>query len=301
MVSTPGLASLILGTGGLLVGTKYLLDRKVFVPTYYALRKALNKEKSATNSKPVCVATEDASVIDKFCKAAWHLALYTLLWIWGISLYSKQSWAYVTANFWKGWPHSETEQLELAPFYFAETAFYVQAFIVSVTTERYRTDFAVIVLHHVVTLLLLVGSWVCGFHRIGLTVCVVQDIGDVFLYFCKFFHYTCDNRVLHAIGFSVMAVVFFATRVVILAVIVWSCFAEPEQYMQVSLAAEVLRWSMAILLVMQCFWFVMILKVAKGLLLTRKVLDPVHDSAEKAREYSARNGRAASVEGSKEE
>ena len=80
-----------------------------------------------------------------------------------------------------------------------------------------RKDFAEMVIHHIVTLLLLTFSWMVNFTRIGALVLAVHDGCDVFLQLAKVFNYMqrYDLRVYTDATFAIFAITFFVCRLVI--------------------------------------------------------------------------------------
>jgi len=76
--------------------------------------------------------------------------------------------------------------------------------------------------HHLYTVLLLTGSWLCKQHRIGSLVLILHDVGDIFLPIGKCYSYaedhiraTCSRAAVEvhkAVGtfFFVLFIVFFA-------------------------------------------------------------------------------------------
>lgn len=55
--------------------------------------------------------------------------------------------------------------------------------------ETKRKDFYELLLHHAVTILLIVFSYCASEHRIGMNVLIIHDFSDVFLYGTKVLHY----------------------------------------------------------------------------------------------------------------
>lgn len=81
----------------------------------------------------------------------------------------------------------------------------------SVFTETKRKDFLEMVVHHIVTILLLVLSWTCNLTRGGTLVLVIHDVADIFLESAKMTKYikwqrTCD------ILFGIFTIVWIYTR-----------------------------------------------------------------------------------------
>lgn len=67
-------------------------------------------------------------------------------------------------------------------YYLLEFAYWCQQFLlVTLRVEKPRKDFTELVLHHIVTLWLIGGSYVLNLTRIGNAVFITMDWSDVFL------------------------------------------------------------------------------------------------------------------------
>lgn len=98
-------------------------------------------------------------------------------------------------------------------YFLTELGFYVGALLFLIVDEH-RKDFAIMVVHHVVSICLVVGSYLGGWVRFGAIVLALHDVGDVFLYAAKAAHnlggcYGADTG-----SFVLFAVTFYVTRCV---------------------------------------------------------------------------------------
>jgi len=250
---------------------RYILQNYVFGPWYRSLNQANPKL--------------DHETIEKFSKACWHCLAYSLLWMYSVSLFFQQEWSSTPIEgLWKDWPHLDAEKYKLHTLYVTEFGFYIHAFISSVFLEPKRSDYLVILAHHVISLSLITGSWAANFHRIGLCVFVEQDIGDVLLYMAKIVHYTTAKSIHLVIAYVSMAIGFILTRVVWLALMVWSCWFIAHKYVLGAVLytippskEEFLRCSLLLLLLMQVFWTYKLLWVGWTLATKKMIIDPIYD------------------------
>lgn len=74
-----------------------------------------------------------------------------------------------------------------------------------------RKDFWQMFVHHVVTILLLVLSWACNFHRCGALVLAIHDIADVPLEGAKLAKY-CKRQRLADLLFAIFTLTWIYTR-----------------------------------------------------------------------------------------
>ena len=69
--------------------------------------------------------------------------------------------------------------------YLAEASFYIHSIYATIFMDVWRKDFIIMLVHHVVTVTLLVGSFGLRFHRFGLLVMFFHDVNDLLLEFTK--------------------------------------------------------------------------------------------------------------------
>ena len=116
--------------------------------------------------------------VEKFCKYGWHFIAYIMLFCWGFMLLSESEWSVLKSgkldNIWIGYPHSGDEKLGFKAFYIAQISWYAHGVVESLMVDRSRSDFYLMLLHHVLAIALLTGSFWGNAHRVGVTVCVNQ-------------------------------------------------------------------------------------------------------------------------------
>jgi hypothetical protein len=116
--------------------------------------------------------------VEKFCKYGWHFIVYIMLLSWGVKLLSDSEWSVLSSgridDVWLGYPHSGREKPVLKAFFIAQISWYVHGLVESLMVDRLRSDFVMMLLHHVLAIALLCGSFWGNAHRVGVTVCVCQ-------------------------------------------------------------------------------------------------------------------------------
>lgn len=86
---------------------------------------------------------------------------------------------------WTGWGVGMKVQPDLYWIYIAETGFYIHGIYATLFLDTWRDDSIVMLLHHCLTISLIVFSLALRYHRIGLVVLFLHDIADVCLEFTK--------------------------------------------------------------------------------------------------------------------
>jgi hypothetical protein len=127
--------------------------------------------------------------VEKYCKYAWHCVAYIFLEAWGMSLQIEAPWSVLNtgtiSSVWVDYPHSGTEKQFAKLFMMAQVAWYVHGFFESLIVDKGRSDFLVMLIHHVLSSMLLLGAFWVGAHRVAILVCVEQDLSDILMYISK--------------------------------------------------------------------------------------------------------------------
>lgn len=202
---------------------------------------------------------------------------------WNINLFSNHS--DVVSDFLYPFPPKFSE---IERFYYAQTGgFYLAASIFLLFFDIRRSDFNELLLHHFVTLSMVVLSYLYGYVRVGMTVVMLHDIGDIFLYSAKLVHHL-GFRGLDTAIFAVFAVTFYVTRLVMYSRVVhaivvgtisrltevpsynrWAKFYDTYlvHYVFFVIALSTLLW-------LHCFWYGLILKlIYREVVLGKKISD----------------------------
>lgn len=165
--------------------------------------------------------------------------------------------------------------------------FYVSAMVFLIVFDTRRSDFGELVLHHVVTLGMVVMSYGYGYVRAGMLILALHDVGDIFLYLAKFVHYL-GYKGWDTVVFAIFAVTFYVTRLMMFSRMVYTITIETLQvlveeggfnewakhYDTYLLHYIFFVVSLGTLLFLHCFWFALILKmIYRELALGKKVSD----------------------------
>ncbi|XP_073236842.1 ceramide synthase 6-like [Porites lutea] len=202
----------------------------VFVPNtfcekvYQTISKSPNAERIEGLSKQLGWSTREVkrwfknrrqqskpSLMRKATESSWRFVFYLGTSIYGLVILFKEPWLWDLRHcFFDHGNHPLTD--EIYYYYLFETGFYL-SLIISLFVDVKRKDFWQMVVHHIVTVLLLVFSYYSGFFRIGSIIVLLHDLADIFLESAKVFNYakweaTCN------IAFILFAVIFNSSRLV---------------------------------------------------------------------------------------
>ena len=212
--------------------------------------------------------------IVKFVEALWRFIFYSYFCFVGyraLFVPNTVSWVLDTKDHWQEWPLTPITSA-ISFYYQIELGAYLHQIM---WTEVSRSDSLEMVVHHLATILLILGSYLTNFTRIGASILLLHDTSDVFLESAKVFVYIskskggkwacnfCDTL------FALFAVSFLITRLIIYPrYLVYSLVYEAPQIMG---PWPGYRLFAGLLIVLQClhiFWFFLILRMIPSLLST---------------------------------
>lgn len=173
-------------------------------------------------------------------------------------------------------------------YYYSLTAgFYMSASAFLIFFDSKRSDFLELIIHHCVTILLVAVSYSHGYVRTGIVIIALHDVGDVFLYLSKFLHHL-GMKGYDTAMFALLVVTFYITRLVLFSRMVHMIFI--DTLMTIVEDPSFNNWAMyyetylvqyvffaillGTLLVLQCFWFSLMLRmIYKEVILGVKLSD----------------------------
>jgi len=117
-----------------------------------------------------------------------------------------------TKEYWINYPKHVMED-DIYWYYTIELGFYL-SLLVSQFFDIKRKDFWQMFLHHLVTIFLLVFSYVCNFTRVGSFVFFLHDCVDFWLELAKLALYLKASKLADTV-FIIFAIIWFITRILI--------------------------------------------------------------------------------------
>lgn len=215
---------------------------------------------------------------EKFPESVWKLIVHTRLWLYTFNLLiypGKYPYFYQPETCWQDWSLGMVVPADIQWIYLLETSFYTHSAYASLRMDHKRKDTIAMVIHHVVTLSLLILSYCTSYYRMGLLVLILMDITDIELEFAKTCVYLRDRQGasraftkiceilanLTFIAFSISWVIFrlhlYPTKVMLATgVIPFDILAETGQYFPFATVFNVL---LGVLFLMNIWWFYFII------------------------------------------
>ncbi|KIM33290.1 hypothetical protein M408DRAFT_326064 [Serendipita vermifera MAFF 305830] len=136
------------------------------------------------------------SKLDRIVEQGYAVVYFTAsgsLGLWTMYAYLP-TWYFRTEHAWIGYPHWEMPGT-LKLYYLLQTAYWLQQFLLLLMgVEKRRRDFYELVAHHIVTLWMVIWSYLMNMTRTGNIIFLTMDWSDVFLSLSKCFNYLQMER-----------------------------------------------------------------------------------------------------------
>ncbi|KAH8118289.1 longevity assurance proteins LAG1/LAC1 [Phellopilus nigrolimitatus] len=207
----------------------------------------------------------------RFAEQGWSMIYYTLQWSFGLYIHCNLPTSpFVPSKLWLDYPHIPLAE-PLKCYYLIQTAFYIHQVLI-LNAEARRKDHYQMMFHHVITIALMVLSYIYNLHRVGCLIMVLMDYCDIFLPLAKMFRYLTIPTLCDA-TFTWFLVSWFITRHVLFIYVIKSTYSDAPKLMTLDWAPEHGHFvtyealmGFVILLIflqfIQIIWFGMICRVA---------------------------------------
>ncbi|KAH7345098.1 TLC domain-containing protein [Rhizoctonia solani] len=165
----------------------------------------------------------------RFAEQGWSFAYYAVFWALGMSIYiNLPCFLLQTQHFWINYP------VRFLPgpikfYYLCQLACWVHQLIV-INIEERRKDHYQMLAHHIITIALIVSSYITHFTRIGIAVLVIMDFCDIILPLAKMLLYLELPSILPDTAFGLFVFSWLVTRQGAFTVVVWSVIIESRKY-----------------------------------------------------------------------
>ncbi|KAJ2850829.1 Sphingosine N-acyltransferase lag1 [Coemansia erecta] len=209
----------------------------------------------------------------RFSEMAWMLLYITASWTVGFRVWQNSPYYMTTATLFANYPDDHVLMpYGLKWYYLAQTAFWLSS-IYTIHVEERRKDHYEMLVHHVVTISLVLSSYYFHFTRFGHAFMLVMDLPDIFLSSAKMIRYL-GKEVLPNILFGLFAVSWVVTKHYLCLIMMYSTWKQgfnivpperrypyyPNSYMSVPVAS--FFWILLCMLqIVLIYWFVLIVKV----------------------------------------
>lgn len=229
--------------------------------------------------------------LTKFSEAMWRAMFYTSFCVLGyvtLCLPDYVPWFRNTEDHWNNWPHHPISRL-LNFYYQIELGCYLHQLH---WTEVSRSDAFEMILHHCITITLIVSSYLQNFTRVGSSILLVHDFADIFLEVGKCFNYTSKtpeykawaSKITDAL-FAAFALSFLVTRLILYPrFMVYSVLVEAPAILGMWPGYWLTSIMLSALQCLHVFWFYLIARMAYRIMIVGEVEKDVRSDDEEEAE-----------------
>ncbi|CAH9100413.1 unnamed protein product [Cuscuta europaea] len=233
---------------------RFLLDKFIFsrLSIWLVRNGAMNgRMNQATRSK-----------VAKCSESMWKLTYYVIVEFWVLRAIYDQPWFLDNKQYIRGWPNHDL-QPAIALVYMCQCGFYMYSIAALLFWETRRKDFSVMMSHHIITVMLISGSYMTRFFRPGAVVLALHDASDVFMEAAKVLKYA-EKEFGASLFFGLFAISWLVLRLVIFPFwVIWSSSYYMIEVLRLSEASHVLLYyafntMLITLLVFHIYWWILI-------------------------------------------
>uniref|UniRef100_A0A7S4FKR5 TLC domain-containing protein n=1 Tax=Eutreptiella gymnastica TaxID=73025 RepID=A0A7S4FKR5_9EUGL len=172
------------------------------------------------------------SSVMKLEKYLWHTLAYIILVLWCGVVMWRNSWGF-SFTAMSEYPALKDADPDIPLLQWTYMAWYCHGFVESLLVDTGRSDFLMMVVHHVLSVLMIAGSYSSGGHRVCFMVCFEQDLSDIVTYVAKMVQkVTSDPETqkpinsravsIQSVGAIMLSLSWLTCRHITLGIIVWS-------------------------------------------------------------------------------
>ncbi|KAI1292161.1 Ceramide synthase 1 [Halotydeus destructor] len=242
----------------------------LFIPLWILIRFKLTKLLSDT----LCDYCHSKSAFrERVWEQVYQLVMHIVFWLITahVVLFHHECPAFINlSSTWTDYSLSTTFSTLERLLHLSVISYYIFSIYATLYIDEKRKDTAVLIVHHVVTITLVVISYTLRANRGGMMVLFCHDICDIFLDFSKLCFYLKPKsgkmfdylETATTICFCLLIVVWLAFRLYLFpfrAIYVALSYPRNSSYTSVFMLAVIFLF---VLLIMNIYWFYMILKSA---------------------------------------
>lgn len=150
------------------------------------------------------------SLMKKATESCWRCFAYFVFFIYGCFTLFSTEWFWDTDKWLIGYIHNQPLTDFIKWYYWVELAFY-NSLLISQFFDTKRKDFLQLFIHHIVTIILIGGSYIIAHFRYGAVIMFLHDTSDYWLESAKVANYAKTQRLCDVL-FVIFAITFFLTR-----------------------------------------------------------------------------------------
>ncbi|KAI0347087.1 longevity assurance proteins LAG1/LAC1 [Trametopsis cervina] len=160
----------------------------------------------------------------RFAEQGWSAVYYTLQWSYGLYVHRNLPTKVLNpVDVWINYPHLPLAG-PLKFYYLTQNAFYIHQILI-LNAEARRKDHWQMMTHHVITVVLMLGSYFYNYTRVGCLVMMLMDLCDIFLPIAKMLRYLNLSTICDVV-FVCFMLSWFITRHVLCLFTIKSAYSD---------------------------------------------------------------------------
>ncbi|KAK1924711.1 putative longevity-assurance protein-like protein [Papiliotrema laurentii] len=165
--------------------------------------------------------------VTRFAEQGWSFLYCTTYWLLGGYILSRIPAPFSPESIWATYPN--THLPPLTKFYYLSQLgwWFHQLYVIN--TEKRRNDHWQMFGHHILTIVLITGSYIAHFTRIGTILHFLMDLCDIFLPLAKMLRYL-SLTTLCDLTFVVFLVAWLFSRQIGLALVIRTCYHDAPRF-----------------------------------------------------------------------
>lgn len=206
-------------------------------------------------------ATTVSTKYEKFMDCGFNFLMHTFVAIFGSSVMYSKPWLWDITLCWKDYPYHGISDDVWWYYVLSLTYFWAATFRQVLIPGRSAFDRTHFLVHHVLTILLMVFSWASNFVRVGTLVLLVHEVSDIPLTLAKMLLY-CGYKGVTDVLFGVFVLSWVYTRCYLyIAWIMHSVFTHPSDMLYLIPAGYLFKVLLCGLLLVNSVWTALIFTI----------------------------------------
>jgi len=235
---------------------------------------------------------QEIKTVKKVSESGFKICYWFPMWVWCAWIVVEGNWLIDTKECWRGFPN-QPKTPSVTWFYTVQLAFYIYIQIAHVFLDVKRKDFWPMLVHHFLTIGLIMGSWWFTYFRMGMVVFFSMDFVDVIIEFAKIFKNLKWEKTSAFFFINLLFFWVFFRMGVFPYKVLFSVYSEVEAvhieegYFDYTYNEWwVFNMTLWALQVLQVYWFGVILHALYRLIVTGKVEDVTDKQVDKAKKMA---------------
>ncbi|KZO91388.1 longevity assurance proteins LAG1/LAC1 [Calocera viscosa TUFC12733] len=167
-------------------------------------------------------------MVTRFSEQGFIFIYYVSYWSFGMYIWANSPWApFNPDEFYRGYPHTPLPA-PIKFYYLTQLAEWCHQVII-LNIEARRKDHWQMFSHHIITIALMVTSYVSNFTRVGTMILLLMDFCDFVFAAAKMFRYVGFNTAKD-VTFVFFLISWFVTRHVLFGAVIWSVYHDLPRF-----------------------------------------------------------------------